>query len=139
MSLILMFLNNQTTSQRRKDLNTRSFKFFALALLAGGFALISQFPSASAHDGHKKGHAPATAKNLRNPVEHNTANIENGKALYEANCAVCHDEDGKGEQYNKKAKIKVPDLKSLTDENFLTDPRFSDPWKPRSTTIKTRR
>jgi cytochrome c peroxidase len=30
-------------------------------------------------------------------------------------------------------------LKSLTDEKFLTDPRFSDPWKPRSTAMKTNR
>jgi uncharacterized repeat protein (TIGR04052 family) len=93
-------------------MKTRSFKLFALALLAGGFVLMNQLLSASAHEGHKKGHAPATAKRLRNPVEHNTANIENGKALYEQNCAVCHGADGKGEQYNKKAKIKVPDLKS---------------------------
>jgi len=30
-------------------------------------------------------------------------------------------------------------LKSLTDEKFLTDPRFSDPWKPRSTAMNTNR
>jgi uncharacterized repeat protein (TIGR04052 family) len=93
-------------------MKTRGFKLFTLALLAGAFVLMNQLLSVSAHDGHKKGHAPATAKRLRNPVEHNTANIENGKALYEQNCAVCHGADGKGEQYNQKAKIKVPDLKS---------------------------
>jgi hypothetical protein len=42
-------------------MKTRSFKLFTLALLAGGFVLINQLLSASAHDGHKKGHAPATA------------------------------------------------------------------------------
>lgn len=87
-------------------------KIFTLILLAGGLALLNGLTGTSAHDGHKKGHAPATAKRLRNPVEHNTANIENGKGLYEANCASCHGADGKGEQYNKKAKIKAPDLKS---------------------------
>ena len=30
-------------------------------------------------------------------------------------------------------------LKSLTDEKFLTDPRFSDPWKPRSTAMSGNR
>ncbi|MDX2032991.1 MAG: metallo-mystery pair system four-Cys motif protein [Blastocatellia bacterium] len=80
------------------------------AALLLGYGFIER--QADAHDGHKKGHAPASAKRLRNPVEHNTANIENGKALYEANCAGCHGADGKGEEYNKRAKVKVPDLHS---------------------------
>lgn len=98
----------------------QSFKLIALALLIGGLVVFSQLSDASAHDGHKKGHAPATAKRLRNPVEHSTANIENGKALYEANCAGCHGADGKGEKYNKTNKIKVPDLSSHYVMN-LTD------------------
>ena len=85
-----------------------------LFLCAVGLAGLAQLdlPKISAHEGHKKGHAPATAKRLRNPVEHSTANIENGKALYEANCAACHGADGKGTEFNQTAKIKVPDLKS---------------------------
>lgn len=101
-------------------MKTRSFKLIALALLIGGLAVFSQLSGASAHEGHKKGHAPASAKRLRNPVPHTTQNIENGKALYEANCAVCHGADGKGTEYNKKAKIKVPDLTSHYVMN-LTD------------------
>lgn len=93
-------------------MQTRSFKLFALALPAGAFGMWIRFPSASAHDGHKKGHAPVTAKNLRNPVEHNAASIENGKALYEQYCAGCHGADGRGEQYNQTARVKAPDLKS---------------------------
>lgn len=93
-------------------MKTRSLKLFALALIAGGFALSNEWLSASAHDGHKKGHAPATAKRLRNPVPHNNQNIENGNALYEQNCVVCHGADGKGAEYNKTAKVKVPDLAS---------------------------
>lgn len=87
-------------------------KLMVIAILLAGVAALWNLPGASAHEGHKKGHAPATAKNLRNPVEHSTANIENGKALYEQNCAGCHGADGKGSEYNKKAKIKVPDLQS---------------------------
>lgn len=84
---------------------------FLVGIFLCGLA-VAKLPNMEAHDGHKKGHAPATAKRLRNPVEHNTANIENGKALYDANCAGCHAADGKGEKYNKTAKVKVPDLKS---------------------------
>jgi uncharacterized repeat protein (TIGR04052 family) len=91
---------------------TRLFKLFTLLLLAAGLAALNSLTGASAHDGHKKGHAPASAKKLRNPVPHNNANIENGKALYEQNCAMCHGADGKGAEFNKKAKIKVPDLAS---------------------------
>lgn len=43
-------------------MNTRSFNLIALALLIGGLVVFSLLPDASAHDGHKKGHAPATAK-----------------------------------------------------------------------------
>lgn len=49
----------------------------------------------TAHEGHKKGHAPAKAKTLRNPVPHDEASVENGKALYEQYCAACHGADGK--------------------------------------------
>ncbi|MBK9709072.1 MAG: metallo-mystery pair system four-Cys motif protein [Acidobacteria bacterium] len=99
---------------------TRLFKLFALAFLVGCFAIAKDWQDVSAHEGHKKGHAPVTAKKLRNPVPHNTQNIENGKALYEQNCAVCHGSDGKGVEYNKKARIKVPDLTSHYVMN-LTD------------------
>jgi uncharacterized repeat protein (TIGR04052 family) len=73
-----------------------------------------------AHEGHKKGHAPAAARRLRNPVPHNTQNIENGRALYEQSCQGCHAVDGKGAAFNRRAKVKVPDLASHYVAN-LTD------------------
>jgi uncharacterized repeat protein (TIGR04052 family) len=91
---------------------TYLIKLFAFCALLASAAFFQFNTGAAAHEGHKKGHAPATAKRLRNPVEHNTANIDNGKALYETNCAGCHGADGKGAEFNKTAKIKVPDLKS---------------------------
>jgi uncharacterized repeat protein (TIGR04052 family) len=93
-------------------LRIRSIKLFALAIFVSSPILFQGLPGVSAHDGHKKGHAPASAKRLRNPVPHNNQNIENGKALYDLNCVVCHGEDGKGTEYNKTARVKVPDLAS---------------------------
>lgn len=64
---------------------SRLLKLVAVALLAGSLAMVKDWPGASAqHEGHKKGHAPAKARKARNPVERNTANIENGKALQKA-------------------------------------------------------
>ena len=87
-------------------------KFLTLIALVAGALALRELPGAFAHEGHKKGHAPATAKRLRNPVEHSNATLENGKVLFEQNCAGCHGKDGKGTEHNQTAKIKVPDFKS---------------------------
>ena len=92
----------------------------ALVFILAGYAAFNHLSGVSAHEGHKNGHAPASAKRLRNPVPHTTQNVENGKALFEQNCAVCHGADGKGTEYNNRAKIKVPDLSSHYVMN-LTD------------------
>lgn len=98
----------------------RLVKLLALAALIGGLSVAKEMTGVFAHDGHKKGHAPASARRLRNPVPHNNQNIANGKALYDLNCAGCHGADGKGAEYNKTARIKVPDLSSHYVMN-LTD------------------
>jgi uncharacterized repeat protein (TIGR04052 family) len=96
----------------KKTIMIRSIKLFALVMFVSSPILLQGLPDISAHDGHKKGHAPVSAKRLRNPVPQNSQNLENGKELYEQTCAVCHGKDGKGTEYNKKAKVKVPDLSS---------------------------
>ena len=96
-------------------ISVRLLRLSVLGLLVVGLVatlLSGQLTGIFAHEGHKKGHAPAAAKRLRNPVQHNTQNIENGRALYEVNCQVCHAADGKGAEFNRQSKIKVPDLTS---------------------------
>ncbi len=101
----------------------RSLKLSILALLAVSIfviALAGRIAGILAHEGHKKGHAPASARRLRNPVPHNTQNIENGRGLYEMSCQGCHAADGKGAAFNRRSKVKVPDLASHYVMN-LTD------------------
>ena len=98
-------------------------RFFKLALVAalilGAWAINFDF-SASAHDG--KQHAPAAAKMLRNPFAQPTdADIANGKALYEQNCAKCHAKDGKSQtQAAQMMKAKPADL-TAHHMHMLTD------------------
>jgi mono/diheme cytochrome c family protein/Cu/Ag efflux protein CusF len=96
-------------------ISVRSLKLSVLGLLVVGLVatlLSGQLTGIFAHEGHKKGHAPATAKRLRNPLQRNTQNIGNGRALYQVNCQGCHAADGKGAEFNRQSKIKVPDLTS---------------------------
>ncbi|MFZ4795003.1 MAG: hypothetical protein ACOYLN_12815, partial [Blastocatellia bacterium] len=61
-------------------ISVRSLKLSVLGLLVVGLVatlLSGQLTGIFAHEGHKKGHAPATAKRLRNPLQRNTPNIGN--------------------------------------------------------------
>jgi len=66
---------------------------------------------ASAHEGHKHPHAPASAKKLKNPLTTTDENIEAGRVLFNKNCATCHGEDGKAKTDVAKAmKVKPTNL-----------------------------
>src|SRR5262245_41568996 len=66
---------------------------------------------ASAHEGHKHSHAPASAKKLKNPLTATDENIAAGRVLFNKNCATCHGEDGKAKTDVAKAmKVKPTDL-----------------------------
>ena len=109
------FNNGFVRKESQMKISVRSLSLSVLGLLVFGlFAtlLSGQLTGIFAHEGHKKGHAPATAKRLQNPVQHDKQNIENGRALYEVNCNGCHAADGKGAEFNRQSKIKVPDLTS---------------------------
>lgn len=67
--------------------------------------------SASAHEGHKHSHAPASAKKLKNPLTASEDNIAAGRALFNQNCATCHGEDGKAKtDIAETMKVKPTDL-----------------------------
>ncbi len=46
---------------------------------------------------------PSEYRGLRNPLPATTKNLEQGKALYLANCAACHGEKGRGDGEAGKA------------------------------------
>jgi mono/diheme cytochrome c family protein len=55
---------------------------------------------------HQHSHAPASAKQLKNPLPAAEENITRGRALYNQHCASCHGADGKA-QTEKATTMKV--------------------------------
>ncbi len=70
-------------------------------------------PTISAHEGHKRKHAPASARKLKSPVKTTQENIAQGRELYNKHCASCHGEDG-------QAKTPVAEMMKVKPTN-LTD------------------
>jgi thiosulfate dehydrogenase len=91
---------------------SRTIKLSAAAIFVGLLAALRVVDfSASAHEGHKHSHAPASAKKLKNPLTANEVNIVAGRALFNQNCASCHGEDGKAKTDIAEAmKVKPTDL-----------------------------
>ena len=96
---------------------TRKTKFFTVAIITGlMMALWVSGPRATAfaHDPHEHSHAPASAKKLKNPLTATDENIDNGRALYNKNCASCHGQDGKAKtDVAAGVKVKPADLTAL--------------------------
>src|SRR5262245_61099888 len=77
--------------------------------------------NASAHEGHHHAHAPASAKNLKNPLSATSGNIASGKVLFSKYCASCHGNDGRANtQIAANMTVRPTDLtgsamKGITD------------------------
>lgn len=86
------------------------------------YRLIVYFkPVTSAQEMSQEEHAPASAKQLKNPIAATEANISGGRALYSQRCVACHGENGKAETEIARAlEIKPADLTSQTARE-LTD------------------
>lgn len=66
---------------------------------------------ASAHDGHGKKTAPASAKALKSPLTAEQAKPEFGRSLYEKACLSCHGPDGQARSAEAlKAKPKPTNI-----------------------------
>jgi len=73
-------------------------KLIYLGIVVGLLATVwavSSMTTATAHEGHKRKNAPASAKKLKNPLTATDENISQGRALFTQHCASCHGEDGK--------------------------------------------
>lgn len=93
-----------------------------LALLAAGFLFgVYALQSVSAHEGHKRSNAPASAKKLKNPLKADEATIAAGRTLFNKNCASCHGEDGKSKTDIAAAMKKKPTDLTAKEMSGITD------------------
>lgn len=64
---------------------------------------------------------PAAARDAKNPVPLNDANLADGRAHFADHCAICHGNDGRGETeigtglYPKAPNMREDDTQKLTD------------------------
>ncbi len=92
-----------------------------VAAFALGLWMIMATPEVSAHEGHNKRHAPASAKKLKNPVTMNEETVASGRALYAKHCATCHGEDGKAKTETAAAMKRKPTDLTAKAMQGLTD------------------
>ncbi len=77
--------------------------------------------SASAHEGHKRSNAPASAKKLKNPLKANRETVNAGKQLFNKHCAVCHGQDGRSKtgvaasMKKKPTDLTAKEMRGITD------------------------
>lgn len=83
--------------------------------------LLLSFALASAHEGHGKKTAPASAKALKSPLTAEQAKPELGRPLYEKTCLSCHGADGQAKSAEalkvkpKPTNIADHRMDSMTD------------------------
>src|SRR5258706_7813791 len=96
--------------KRRMRLSLVGFGVRVIVILcAATFALGSL-----AQEDHQHSHAPASAKELKNPLTATAEHIASGRALFTQRCAPCHGADGKAMSEMAAAmKIKPADLTAL--------------------------
>lgn len=71
--------------------------------------------------------APRDAADKANPLPHNDAVLAAGKAIYEVNCAVCHDDRGRGK--GPAAIALTPRPRPLNDAGVVSQSDGALFWK----------
>ncbi len=81
----------------------------AMALLT--MWAINFAPNVSAQEEHQHARAPASAKQLKNPLSVTEGNIASGRALFNQRCASCHGADGRAQtEMAATMRMKPADL-----------------------------
>src|SRR5581483_11766451 len=95
--------------KKRKKLSLAGFGVTAIVWAANyGPGIYAQ------EEHHDHSHAPASAKELKNPLTPTTENIERGRALFTQHCAGCHGPDGKAmTDHAATMKVRPANLTAL--------------------------
>lgn len=73
-----------------------------------------------ADDSHVHSHAPAEARQLKNPLANTAENVASAKPYYERLCATCHGADGKARTtFAGKLPVRPANLVSYRTESLL--------------------
>lgn len=110
-----------------RQLNQISHYFYFAVLIVFTVMVTVSFANEGGADTTNSWSAPASAKNIKNPIKVTQDNIEKGKTIFAQQCAVCHGKSGKGD--GPSAQYLGKPLPDFTSANFSQQSDGEIFWK----------